>query len=88
MALGCVAAVSLAPSLERRIPYVLAALWAWMGVAYQCVVFVVPLVWSAIGASVAFALGVVQDVGLLAAGLVAVAALAKNAPRLRINRSV
>jgi len=38
-------------------------------------VFVVPLLWSAIGALAAFRLGVLQDLGLLAAGLIGLAAV-------------
>jgi hypothetical protein len=37
--------------------------------------FVVPLAWSAIGSVAAFRLGVVQEYGLLAAGLIGLAAV-------------
>jgi hypothetical protein len=44
------------------------------------VVFVVPLLWSAIGSLAAFSLGVRQDIGLLVAAAVVVPALASNTP--------
>jgi len=177
MALACIAAVSFMPALARGIPSVLAALWAWMAVAYHfaffsvinpaawafgamCLVaaaafvwegargrllfhwvpgwraaagaaliayalvgypvlgtllgsayprsptfglpcpttiftlgillfavrpvprfvFVVPLLWSAIGSFAAFSLGVGQDVGLLVAAAIVVPALVSNTP--------
>lgn len=44
------------------------------------VVFVVPLLWSAIGSFAAFALGVAEDVGLLVAAAIVVPALVSNTP--------
>lgn len=44
------------------------------------VVFVVPLLWSAIGSFAAFSLGVAQDVGLLVAAAIVVPALVSNTP--------
>jgi len=38
-------------------------------------VFLVPVLWAAVGSVAAFSLGVVEDFGLLAAGIVALAAL-------------
>jgi hypothetical protein len=40
-------------------------------------VFAVPLIWAAIGSTAAFQLGVLQDLGLLAAGLIGLAAVVK-----------
>lgn len=42
-------------------------------------VFVVPLLWSAIGSIAAFQLGVVEDLGLLAAGIATLAVMAYSA---------
>jgi hypothetical protein len=55
-------------------------------------VFVVPILWSIVGSTAAFALGVYQDLGLLVAGLVALMAVARsssvaNAPVERKQRA-
>ncbi|MHB8773352.1 MAG: DUF6064 family protein [Syntrophales bacterium] len=42
---------------------------------YPRAVFIVPLLWSAVGSVAAFTLGVYQDYGLLAAGLIGLAAV-------------
>lgn len=44
------------------------------------VVFVIPLLWSAIGSTAAFRLGVREDFGLLAAGVATMALLLRRAP--------
>jgi hypothetical protein len=61
LALACVAGLSFLPGLARRIPFALAALWAWMGVAYHFAFFtrINPAAWGfgllCLGASALFA---------------------------------
>lgn len=43
-------------------------------------VFVIPVLWAAVGSVAAFALGVYEDLGLLVAGLAAVVALVRSGP--------
>jgi Family of unknown function (DUF6064) len=49
------------------------ALMMWLKRPFPLVLLVIPLIWAVIGGSAAFLLGVPQDLGLLPAGLVAMA---------------
>jgi hypothetical protein len=49
--------------------FTLGLLW-WLRGGHVRILLVIPLLWSAVGGSAAFALGVPQDLGLLVAGVV------------------